>query len=117
MVEVEVAEETVVEETVAASGSVSGAASTEDVACVEALAPAILPMVVLSPTDAQKAQIRLAVNAATSLEEVQRLERALQEGEFDVIARAAARAAAQIAEAQAEARAAWLGGDVAVDFL
>ena len=60
---------------------------TEDAACVETLEPA-------SPTDLQKAQIRLAVTAATSLEEVQRLERALQERNFDVIARAAARAEA-----------------------
>lgn len=52
-----------------------------------------------APTEEQVAQIRLAIGAASSLEEVQRLERALKAGNFEVIAKAAA--AAQAAEADA----------------
>ena len=54
-----------------------------------------------APTEEQVAQIRLAIGAASSLEEVQRLESALRAGNFDVIAKAAA--AAQAAEDAADA--------------
>lgn len=53
-----------------------------------------------APTEEQVAQIRLAISAASSLEEVQKLERALQAGNYELIAKAAAAAqAAQDAEA------------------
>eukprot|EP00325_Prymnesiales_sp_UTEX-LB-985_P022532 CAMPEP_0174735478 /NCGR_PEP_ID=MMETSP1094-20130205/65042_1 /TAXON_ID=156173 /ORGANISM="Chrysochromulina brevifilum, Strain UTEX LB 985" /LENGTH=253 /DNA_ID=CAMNT_0015938451 /DNA_START=80 /DNA_END=841 /DNA_ORIENTATION=+ len=41
------------------------------------------------PTEEQVAQIKVAIANAASLEEVQRLERALKAGDFDVIAKAA----------------------------
>lgn len=42
-----------------------------------------------APTEAQVAQIRLAISAASSLEEVQKLEAALKAGNYDLIAKAA----------------------------
>lgn len=42
-----------------------------------------------APTEQQVAQIKKAIGAAASLEEVQRLERALKAGNYDIIAKAA----------------------------
>jgi len=51
------------------------------------------------PTEEQVEQIKLAIANAASLEEVQRLERALKAGDFDVIAKAAQKGAEGGAEA------------------
>ena len=48
-----------------------------------------------APTEEQIAQVRAAIGAASSLEEVQKLERALKAGNFELIAKAAAAAAAE----------------------
>ena len=52
-----------------------------------------------APTEEQVSQIRIAISSAASLEEVQRLERALKAGNYELIAKAAEAAlAAQKAE-------------------
>ena len=65
--------------------------------------PAVPPTAVrAAPTEEQVAQIKLAIGAASSLEEVQKLERALKAGDYATIAKAAEAAkAAQAADAGA----------------
>ena len=53
-----------------------------------------------APTAEQIAQVRAAIGAASSLEEVQKLERALKAGNFELIATAAAAAAAEAEAAE-----------------
>ena len=56
-----------------------------------------------APTEDQVNQIRVAISAASSLEEVQRLERALKAGDYETIAKAAAAAQAAAGDSEAGA--------------
>jgi len=74
----------------------SSSSSTGEVLAAEsegAAAP-----VKVAPTPEQVEQIRIAIGAAASLDEVQRLERALKAGNFELIAAAAKAAEAKAAE-------------------
>ena len=72
-----------------------GSSSNGEVLAAESEGAASAAPVKVAPTEAQVAQIRLAISAAASLEEVQRLERALKAGNYDIIAKAAAEAEAK----------------------
>ena len=71
-------------------GDGSAGAGTAGAAGAAASEGAVAP-----PNEEQVQQIKIAIGAAASLEEVQKLEKALKAGQYDVIARAAEAAAAK----------------------
>lgn len=75
----------------------AGGSSSGERLAIEGGGGEAAPTVKVAPTEEQVAQIKLAIGAASSLEEVQRLERALKAGQYDVIAAAAAAAQAAAA--------------------